>query len=161
MALTAGCRPLPSTHTRTHRRKSQTAAPDPPHSPYLCKNLFFFHSFYYFTLYFQTFDLDTTFIVSYPAQTSPPHRLLLCFLSSSALYFLTAVSHVSVLSECRRAPVLVVMILSVRLVSCQMHRIYLGLLLMLNTDVPALLTQAGKWLRVRAAQYKHCENGSI
>lgn len=30
------------THTRTHRRKSQTAAPDPPHSPNLCKNLFFF-----------------------------------------------------------------------------------------------------------------------
>lgn len=65
-----------------------------------------------------------------------------------ALYFLSILSHASVLSECRHLPMLVVMILSVRLVSCQTHRIYSGLFLMLNTDVLLLYTQGGKWLRV-------------
>lgn len=46
--------------------------------------------------------------------------------------FSPASPYVSVLSECRHLPMLVVMILSVRLVTCQTHQIYSGLFLMLT-----------------------------
>lgn len=68
----------------------------------------------------------------------PPSSILLqnslfsFLLHVLALYFLSILPHVSVLSECRHLPMLVVMILSVRLVSCQTHRIYSGLFLMLT-----------------------------
>lgn len=66
--------------------------------------------------------------------SNPPHptiflltALFSLLLHVPALYFLSILSNVSVLSECRHLPMLVVMILSVRLVSCQTHRIYSGL----------------------------------
>lgn len=71
------------------------------------------------------------------------------FLLSHALYF---ASRVSVLSVCLHRPVLVVMILSVHLVSCQTHRIYSGLFPMLTLMFLFCFTrEEGKWLVERAA----------
>lgn len=55
--------------------------------------------------------------------------VLLAVPRSRAFSLSAVLPHTSVLSVCRD---LVVMILSVRLVSCQMHRIHSGLLLMLT-----------------------------
>lgn len=117
-------------HTCTHRHKL---------TPRLwirfnsCANsyemfLFFLHHTSFSNIIFRRHYSNT----SPPLHVPSERPVLFAFTCSRSRLSLHPLSHASVLSECRHLPVLVVMILSERLVSCQTHRIYSGLFPMLT-----------------------------
>lgn len=135
MALTAGCRPPPSAHMHTQTQTQARAL----NSPRLWANsyemfLFLLHHTWFSNIIFRRHYSNTFLTLPSPAysfRTLCSLCFLTCFLLSTVLS-LHPPSCASMLSECRHLPMPVVMILSVRLVSCQTHRIYSGLFLMLT-----------------------------
>lgn len=110
-------------HSRAHAgTHTPTAAPQNQHSPHSSALfLFFFH-------------IQLTCVISRNSDTfrtlsTPQHHPVP---SSRPSSLPLQSSHTSVLSACGDLPALPVMILSVRLVSCQTHRIHPGLLPMLT-----------------------------
>lgn len=123
MALTAGCRPPPSAHMHT---QTQT---QPLNSPCLCTK--FLWNVFIFTPQYIAFKHN----IQTPLFKHPPQPLHVPCRTPCSLCSLLSLHPPLVqvrCQECRHLPMPVVMILSVRLVSCQTHRIYSGLFLMLT-----------------------------